>query len=170
MSDSAPKISNAIPLSEIDVNLPLFPGTKIEVGISPNAKAAGRYILGDLVLLRGYIYTLEYSEIPINEMSTNIPDVAPLPVTLQNVFKEGTSLYPKHIYKTQKKLIDHIKKLPSLYNINVSFKLIQPADIELKISSERAILMKDILLKKKSEMDKQRIELEEQLKLLEGKN
>jgi hypothetical protein len=168
MSDSAPKITNTSPISEIDVKLPFYPGTKLEVAISPHAKSISRYILGDLVLLRGYTYVLEYSDIPINEMSTNIPDIAPLPVTLSNVFKEGTSLYPKHVYKTQKKLIDHIKKLPSLYNINVSFNLIQPPDIELKLNSERAIVMKDILIKKKEEMDRQRLELEEQLSKLEG--
>lgn len=136
-------------VSEIDVKLPLYPGSKLRLSISNSLKSTSRYIIGDLVLIKGRIYELEYSDKPINEILTNIPDVAPLTPTLNQLFPNGTSVYSKFTYKTQKQLLDHLKKQQALYSPNISFELIHPADVQARLQTNTKANLKAILEEKK---------------------
>jgi hypothetical protein len=166
VGDDSNKLILHRPNTQAEARIELNEGTILRITPSASLRNIERYIVGDLVLIRDMVFTLEYSDKPITEILTGIPDIAPLPISLANLFPNGTSLYPKHKYKTQRQLIDHIKNRNSLFNEMVSLQIQQPEEVLARNSASKKLALKDTLRLREEQYKKELAAIEAELNKL----
>jgi hypothetical protein len=155
------------PDTKTDARIELNEGTILKLTPSAQLKNIERYIVGDLVLIKDMVFTLEYCDKPITELLTGIPDIAPLPLGLAALFPNGSSLYPKHKYKTQRQLIDNIKNRNSLFNEMVSLQIFQPQEVLARNSDAKKLALKETLRLREEQYKRELASIEAELNKLD---
>ena len=142
---------------------PLHPDTIVTVSLTERCPLEV-YPIGDLCLLKNIEYVLKNNDDPITEVTTGIPDSAPIPGNWSGKYAAPSALANKKKYKTQGQLLKYILDHPARYNLSfINIKYEQTPEVEARLNTEKAKNIKEQILAEKKAAEKRVAELEKAL-------
>lgn len=141
---------------------PLYENTTVRIHLNEGCPLEV-FPIGDLCVLKNFEYTLRNSDDPIDEISTGIPDTAPLSGNWQGKFVNPSAIANRQRYKTQAQLLKHVLDHPARYSPHINVKYEQTPIVGARLNADKAKNIKEQILEEKRAAERRVSELEKEL-------